>query len=491
MGNILEWLAPHVFAAIGITIQRVTPDDDSNLREWSPPPSPPPTPVKLYDRGPSKYKNKKKKKKTYKSRYEIDIDALGDEDDETSQVSGLSKHHQPQSKGILSSLFCCGSSYSSAAVELSSSNKKESASTAPFEDEPVRPKSKYDILRQHVYAEEEGSDEKSLVHKFFGEEDQDDGTIAEDERTAASEGKNGKRQLTDEERAEIERRKAKQAKRLRKKVEKKDTEEFVEKVVQKYDPLARYDAKFPSFGKLKGMPMSLDFMNNSHAKRAYDVVVGRKTKRLNAMKEFVKNGGIDTIALNSGPDDEFIPRGFYISPRIPDLDMSFNGELAMILWEKEMNVDQFKQGEPALGWFIAKVHSHCNRPPYNFIMKYSKEVTGLRKLDGFVNTTLDPAGNHGYGRRWVWIRPSNSHSSSEVREHHNDNNQDSLAQQLLSSSADVDKEGNSVSDDEAELDDRSDNKKKSRQQFVENGYGSKVGTKENGGDEFNSNDRIE
>ena len=36
----------------------------------------------------------------------------------------------------------------------------------------------------------------------------------------------------------------------------------------------------------------------------------------------------------------------------------------------KLGLDQFKQGDPALGWFIAKIHSHCNRPPYNFIMKY-------------------------------------------------------------------------------------------------------------------------
>ena len=492
LGNILEWFIPHLFATIGISIQRVAPNKDANLREWSPPPSPPPTPVKLHDRGPSKYSTRKnKKKKVYKSRYDIDIDALEDDEDETNKVSDISKHSRKQTNGILSMLFCCRSSSSVVIVEPSSSSKKEPTSTIPIEEEPLRPKSKYSILRQHLHADEEGSEEKSLVHKFFGE-NEDDETVLEDEETIASadhsDKKNEKRQLTDEERAVIERRKAKQAKRLRKKVEKKETEEFVEKVIEEYDPLERYNANFPSFGRLKGMPMSLDFMNSSHAKRAYDVVVSRKTNRLNAMKEFVKNGGIDTIALNSGPDDKFVPPGFYISPRIPNLDMSFNGELAMILWEMEMNVDQFKQGDPALGWFVAKVHSHCNRPPYNFIMKYSKEVTGLRKLDGFVNTTLDPAGINGYGRRWVWIRPSNSRPSSDMVENHPSDNQDSFVQRLLSSSNSIDHEGNSGSDNAQKLNVRSD---ESSQQFIENGYGSKVGTKENGGDDFNTNDRIE
>lgn len=495
--NLTEWLVPCLFAAFGLTLKRQTFDDESNLREWSPPPSPPPTPVALYDRAPSKYsKRGKKNKKTYKSRYDIDLDALEDEDDEASHVSGLSKNPQ-QNKGIFSTFFCCGSS-SAVEPSISNSSKKEVATDVSFEDEPVKPKSKYDVVRQNIYAgDEEGSEDKSLVHKFFGEDDDDDDdrTIAEDENTAVSshEGKNGKKQWTDEERAEIERRKAKQAKRLRKKVEKKETEEFVEKVIEVHDPLARYHANFPPFGKLKGAPMSLDFMNSSHSKRAYDLVVVRKTRRLEAMKAHVMNGGVDTVAQNSGPDEKFVPPGFCISPRIPDLDMSFNGELVMILWEQEMNVDQFKQGDPALGWFIAKIHSHCNRPPYNFIMKYSKEVTGLRKLDGFVNTTLDPAGYHGYGRRWVWIRPMNPHTSTDLNEQTGDVDHNSSIPELLSLS-----NGANDEDDGSKDDDNNDNAAmidvhESSPQALKNhkGYGTKLGTKENGGDRFNTNDRIE
>ena len=452
LDNVIEWLVPRLFAGIGVTARRVVPDDDSNLREWSPPPSPPPTPVQLHERGPSKYTKKgKRKKKTYKSRYDFDIDSIGEDEDEGSHVS--SGHAQYQRNGFLYVMLCCGMSSSPLTTNPVSNKSREISSVVPFEDEPVRPKSKYDILREQMFSDEASNETGSLAHKFFGGEEEDE-EVVDDEKTAgsnANEGVNGKKQLTEEEKAEIERRKAKQLKRLRKKVEKKEeTEEFVERVVEEHDPLARYDVNFPPFGKLKGMPMSLDFLNSSHTKRAYDIVVARKTKRLQTMKNFVKNGGVDTIALNSGPEDNHVPPGFYISPSIPVLDSSFNGELAMILWEKEMNIDQFKHGDPALGWFIAKAHSHCNRPPYNFIMKYSKEVTGLRKLDGFVNTTLDPAGYHGYGRRWVWIRPLNSCTASNIPA--NDKSENSLIHKLLSSSNSVDSEQVSNDSDGCDVD---------------------------------------
>jgi hypothetical protein len=46
--------------------------------------------------------------------------------------------------------------------------------------------------------------------------------------------------------------------------------------------------------------MSLDFMNSSHAKRAYEIVVERKVNRLKKKKDFVLSGGVDDVALNSG-----------------------------------------------------------------------------------------------------------------------------------------------------------------------------------------------
>jgi hypothetical protein len=123
--------------------------------------------------------------------------------------------------------------------------------------------------------------------------------------------------------------------------------------------------------------MSLDFMNSSHAKRAYEIVVGRKIDRLRKKKEYVLSGGVDDVALNSGqgispcsflymaifnicgnsfipgPEAHLIPQGFTISPTIPELSHAFDGELIMILWDLDMNDGT---GDPILGWFQAKVH---------------------------------------------------------------------------------------------------------------------------------------
>jgi hypothetical protein len=167
--------------------------------------------------------------------------------------------------------------------------------------------------------------------------------------------------------------------------------------------------------------MSLDFMKSSHAKRAYEIVVGRKLKRLSMRKEMVISGIEDSVVVNSGkylnlsihssmynlvnlgPEDYLIPVGFKAASTIPELSKSLDGEIVMVLWDLDMNGDG--RGDPVLGWYRAKIHSFCHRPPYNFILKYSKELTGNRKLDGFVNTTLDQAGIHGYGRRWVHLVP--------------------------------------------------------------------------------------
>ena len=46
--------------------------------------------------------------------------------------------------------------------------------------------------------------------------------------------------------------------------------------------------------------------------------------------------------------------------------------------------------------FFSLIDSFCRRSPYNFILKYSKEITNTRKLDGFVNTILAEAGIHGH-----------------------------------------------------------------------------------------------
>ncbi len=409
--SLFETAIPALFAFVGFTLQRkVSKESGEELRDWAPPPSPPPTPPLLHEKSPSGYRKKeKKKKKTYRSRYEINLDELEDEDEEGGDLGGRNDSNKLQTGALVFCFFCCSSAASTGAIEPSSS-KGEKTEVVPFEDEPRRPVSKYELMRQELKLADHESESSSLVDRLYGEED---GTVATnqdegDGETVESGEKKKKKQLTDEERAEIERRKAKQQKRMRKHVEKQEKEEFVEKTVKEYDPLARYNIRYAPYGKLKGVPMSLDFMNSSHAKRAYDIVVNRKMKRLAAMKTAVMNGAIDTIALNSGPEERYVPDGFYISSHIPALDMSFNGEIAMILWEQEMNVDQFKVGDPALGWYMAKVHSHCNRDPYNFIMKYSKEITGIRKLDGFVNTILDPAGYHGYGRRWVWLRPTST-----------------------------------------------------------------------------------
>ena len=122
--------------------------------------------------------------------------------------------------------------------------------------------------------------------------------------------------------------------------------------------------------------MSLDFMNSSHAKRAYEIVVGRKVNRLKKKKDFVLSGGVDDVALNSGqlilfyrlamciiltqfnfrltgPDAHLIPAGFVVSPTIPELSYAFNGEIVMILWDFDMNDGP---GDPVIGWFRAKVH---------------------------------------------------------------------------------------------------------------------------------------
>ena len=185
-----------------------------------------------------------------------------------------------------------------------------------------------------------------------------------------------KKELTEQEKDEIAQRKVKQLKRMRKPKEIK--KEFIEKKAIVIDPFARYNITFPSFGKLKGLPMSLEFLKSSHAKKAYDVVVNRKMKRLQSTKAAVMAGAIDIVALNSGPDPYLLPLGFIPSPSIPELDKSFNGELVMILWELEMNEGSI--GETVLGWYVGKVHSYADRPPHNFIIKYSKEVTNNRKL---------------------------------------------------------------------------------------------------------------
>lgn len=186
----------------------------------------------------------------------------------------------------------------------------------------------------------------------------------------------GKKELTEKEKDDIAKRKAKQLKRTRKPKEIK--KELVEVKQEQKDPLAKYNITFPSFGRLKGIPMSLEFLRSSHAKRAYEVVVNRKMRRLKALKAAVMSGTVDTVSLNSGPDADLVPSGFYISPLVPELDQSFSGGVAMILWELEMN--EGSKGEPVLGWYVGKVHSHVNRPPHNFVIKYSKEVTKNRKL---------------------------------------------------------------------------------------------------------------
>ena len=493
--NISESLGIRLIASLGLQSKRSEPVP---LRYWEPPPPAPTPQPNLKSKAPSKYgkKEKKRKKKEYRSRYEIDLDSLVDEED-----GGLSSNqHELSSRG------CC---YGRQSAVVEPEHTEEEAKQTPFVDAPRKRPSVYDRLAKtedqedsfedsHDFEEVEG--EESIVTSL------DDGSLEIDPITGETRKK--RRELTEDEKAAIERRKAKQSKRSRKKVEEKKAE-FVEKVVKVFDPLARYNIIFPPYGRLKGLPMSLAFMKSSHAKRGYDIVVQRRTKRLTAMKEVVMAGGVDTVALNSGPDPSLVPKGYVVSGNIPTLDSSFNGEIVLILWEQDMNIDQFRLGEPLLGWFLAKVHSHCHRPPYNFILKYSKELTGARKLDGFVNTILDPAGMNGYGRRWVWLKANKSgiyESGGEVTEEDfawNMLEGDQEAGPSLSECAETedglaptsqnDSHGSAIAGDESEVIENINNNeiRQISQASQPNGFGSKLGSKENGGDEWNSNSRIE
>ena len=493
--RITETLGVRLFATCGLHAKRSNPVP---LRHWEPPPPPPTPPPELKPREASKYglKDKKKKKKEYRSRYDIDLDSLDDED----HGEHLTLEYEVSSGGFL----CCGRQSSVIEPEHS---KGEITKDIRFQDVLRKRPSVYDRLARTEDREDLGEDDDAEVDEDASAS-LDHGSAETDPITGEKIKK--KRVLSEEEIVAIERRKEKQSKRIRKKKMESEKNEFVEKVVEVFDPLARYNVTFPSFGRLKGLPMSLAFMKSSHAKRGYDIVVQRKTKRLTAMKEMVLAGGVDTVALNSGPDANLIPGGFVISGSIPLLDSSFNGEIVMLLWEQEMNIDQFRLGEPLLGWFTAKVHAHCDRPPHNFILKYSKEVTGTRKLDGFVSTVLGEAGFHGYGRRWVWLVPENSRPVTRGSGETPLTSKEADALKKLSGGESIEGEKGDMSanndDDDVVSNDYLDDDEGSGAGAVEsqpqrqrqisqasqpNGYGSVLGSKENGGDQWNSNSRIE
>ena len=116
----------------------------------------------------------------------------------------------------------------------------------------------------------------------------------------------------------------------------------------------------------------------------------------------------------------------------------------MVLWEVDMHDGS---GEPVLGWHQGKVHSFCNRPPYNFILKYSKEVTGLRKLDGFINSTLLEAGVHGYGRRWVWLIPTSDRPKTRGSGEESLSPEEEAQLKALSDKDDAEENNNELFDD--------------------------------------------
>ena len=95
------------------------------------------------------------------------------------------------------------------------------------------------------------------------------------------------------------------------------------------------------------------------------------------------------MALNSGPPPKAVPEGFCVHQFVPDMNKSLHGRCILYLWELNKDNEELK------GWYFAKIHSMVDRPPANFILKYNKDVTGTRKLDGFVPTSLHVAGEQG------------------------------------------------------------------------------------------------
>ena len=126
------------------------------------------------------------------------------------------------------------------------------------------------------------------------------------------------------------------------------------------------------------------------------IIRNRKMKRDSFKKSLIFRGGVDVVALNSGPPKELIPEGFKLSEEMPQLTPEYLlYKNVMYLWEGPH--------VKAKGWFLGIINGASRVRGCNFNIKYDRVETKNIYVDGVKNVSLDLCGENAYGRRWVIV----------------------------------------------------------------------------------------
>lgn len=148
---------------------------------------------------------------------------------------------------------------------------------------------------------------------------------------------------------------------------------------------------------IKELPIGSSLYDLDRTERRKETLAWRKSIRETKKMKRLREGEIDTIALNSGPLPRLIPPGYVQSQNVPIELVPANllKRKIFYLWEG----DTVK----AQGWFIGTICAPSKSEGFNFNIKYDKFVTMNHYVDGIHKVNLSLSGDNAYGRRWVLL----------------------------------------------------------------------------------------
>ena len=148
---------------------------------------------------------------------------------------------------------------------------------------------------------------------------------------------------------------------------------------------------------LKELPIGSSLFDLDRTERRKETLAWRKSVREKKKMKKLRQGEIDTIALNSGPLPSLIPPGYVQSQNIPIELIPANLLKRKIFYRWEGDAVK------AQGWFIGTICAPSKSEGFNFNIKYDKFVTMNHYVDGIHKVNLSLSGNNAYGRRWVLL----------------------------------------------------------------------------------------